>query len=157
MHRWFFVLFTLVSSGAAAACSSQSAALSGPSPTATLSGNWVGAASDSSGSMMGSGISGAATGTTTWQLTQNGPTFSGTMQLAGYGSGAIMVTGIMSGNAGSFTLTMPMGSMMSSSCSSTATGTFDMDDMMTQLHGTYAGMNSCGGPFDHGQMSLVRR
>jgi hypothetical protein len=32
-----------------------------------------------------------------------------------------------------------------------------MDDMMTQLHGTYAGTNSCGGPFDHGQMSMVRQ
>jgi hypothetical protein len=32
-----------------------------------------------------------------------------------------------------------------------------MDDMMTQLHGTYAGTHSCGGPFDRGQMSMVRQ
>jgi len=32
-----------------------------------------------------------------------------------------------------------------------------MDDMMTQLHGTYAGTNSCGGPFDHGQMSMLHQ
>jgi hypothetical protein len=29
--------------------------------------------------------------------------------------------------------------------------------MMTQLHGTYAGTNSCGGPFDHGQMSMLHQ
>ncbi len=33
----------------------------------------------------------------------------------------------------------------------------DMDDMMTQLHGSYTGTNSCSGPFDHGQMFLVHR
>ena len=156
MNRWIFVLFTLVSAGAAVACGSQSAGPSGPSSTATMTRNWVGAASDSSGSMMGSGMSGATAGSTTWQLTQNGSAFSGTMRLAGSGS-VMMVSGTMNGKTGSFTMTMPMGSMMSSGCSSTATGTFDMDDMMTQLQGTYAGMNSCGGPFDHGQMSMVRQ
>ncbi len=47
--------------------------------------------------------------------------------------------------------------MMSGTCNATATGTFDMDDMMTQLHGTYTGMNSCTGPFDHGQMDMTHR
>ena len=68
----------------------------------------------------------------------------------------MMVTGSMNGHTGSFTMTMPMGSMMSGGCSSTATGTFDMDDMMTQLRGTYAGTNSCNGPFGNGQMSMGR-
>jgi hypothetical protein len=156
MNRWIFVLFAFVSSGAAVACGSQSAAVSGPSSTATMSGNWVGVSTDSSGSMMGSGISGATAGTTTWQLTQTGSAFSGTMRLAGSGS-VMMVSGTMNGKTGTFTMTMPMGSMMSSGCTSTATGTFDMDDMMTQLQGTYAGTNSCGGPFDHGQMSMVHQ
>ena len=155
MNRWIFVLFTLVSSGAVVACGSQSAVLSGPSSAPTMTGNWVGVASDSSGSMMGSGRSGAAAGTTTWQLTQNGSAFSGTMRLAGSGS-VTMVSGTMNGKTGSFTMTMPMGSMMSSGCSSIATGSLDMDDMMTQLHGTYAGTNSCGGAFDRGQMAMVR-
>jgi hypothetical protein len=105
--------------------------------------------------MMGSGMSGATAGATTWQLTQSGAAFSGTMRVAG--SGAMMVNGTMNGKTGSFTMTMPMGSMMSSGCTSTASGTFDMDDKMTQLHGTYAGTNSCGGPFDHGQISMLHQ
>jgi hypothetical protein len=117
MNRWIFVLFMFVSSSAAVACGSQSAAVSGPSSTATMSGNWVGVSTDSSGSMMGSGISGATAGTTTWQLTQNGSAFSGTMRLAGSMS-VMMVSGTMNGKTGSFTMTMPMGSMMSSGCSS---------------------------------------
>lgn len=156
MNRLFFVLFTLVSAGAAVACGSQSAAVSSPTPTATMSGNWAGTSSDSSGSMMGSGMTGSTAGSTTWQLIQNGTTFSGTMRLAGSAS-TMMVSGTMNGKAGTFTMTMPAGSMssmMSGSCTSTAAGTFDMDDMMTQMHGAYAGTNSCGGPFDHGQMSL---
>lgn len=56
------------------------------------------------------------------------------------------------GTTGTFTMTMPAGSMNVGNCS--ATGTFDMDDMMTQLHATYNAMNSCSGAFDHGQMSM---
>lgn len=41
--------------------------------------------------------------------------------------------------------------------SSTVTRTFDMDDIVTLLHSTYAGTNSYGGPFDHGQMSMMRQ
>jgi hypothetical protein len=156
MNRWMFLLIAFAASVVAAACGSQSAGVTSPSSTATLTGNWVGSASDSSGSMMGSGMSGATAGATTWQLTQSGSAFSGTMRLAGSGS-TMMVNGTMNGKTGSFTMTMPMGSMMSSGCTSTASGTFDMDDMMTQLHGTYAGTNSCGGPFDHGQMSMLHQ
>ena len=86
MNRWILVLFTLVSAGAAVACGSQSAAVSSPTSTATMTGNWAGTAADSSGSMMGSGLSGATAGTTTWQLTQSGSAFSGTMRLSGSGS-----------------------------------------------------------------------
>jgi hypothetical protein len=157
MNRWIFVLFAFVGAGAAVACGSQSAAVSSPTSTATMTGNWAGTAADSSGSLMGSGMSGATVGSMTWQVTQNGSAFSGTMHLPGYGGNAITVNGIMNGKTGSFTMTMPAGSMssmMSGSCTSTATGTFDMDDMMTQFHGTYAGTNTCAGPFNGGQMSM---
>ena len=30
-------------------------------------------------------------------------------------------------------------------------------DMMTQFHGTYAGTNSCAGPFNGGQMSMLHQ
>jgi len=151
-----FLLIAFAGSVVAAACGSQSVGVTSPSSTATLTGNWVGSASDSSGSMMGSGMSGATAGATTCKLTQSGSAFSGTMRVAGSGA-TMMVNGTMNGKTGNFTMTMPMGSMMSSGCTSTASGTFDMDDMMTQLHGTYAGTNSCGGPFDHGQMSMLHQ
>jgi hypothetical protein len=156
MNRWMLLLIAFAVSVVAAACGSQSAGVTSPSSTATLTGNWVGSASDSSGSMMGSGMPGATAGATTWQLTQSGSAFSGTMRVAGSGA-TMMVNGTMNGKTGNFTMTMPMGSMMSSGCTSTANGTFDMDEMMTQLHGTYIGTNSCGGPFEHGQMSMVHQ
>jgi len=66
------------------------------------------------------------------------------------------VSGTMSGHSGTFTMTMPSGSMMMAGCTAGASGTFDMDDLMTQMHGTYSGTNSCTGAFDHGQMSFHR-
>lgn len=70
---------------------------------------------------------------------------AGTMRFPGYQGGTMMVSGNRTGNTGTFTMTMPAGSMMTGACAATATGTFDMDDMMTQLRGTYTGTNSCGG------------
>jgi hypothetical protein len=123
----------------------------------TMSGSRAGATSDSSGSMMGAGLSSAQMNNAQWTLTQNGGSFSGTMQCPGYMMGGTMtVSGTMSGHTGTFTMTMPSGSMMMAGCTARASGTFDMDDMMTQMHGTYTGMNSCKGPFDHGQLSFHR-
>ena len=79
------------------------------------------------------------------------------MQFPGYQGGTMTVAGTMSGRTGSFTMTLPSGSMMASGCTATATGTFDVDDMMTQFRGIYTGTNSCSGPFGQGQMSMVRR
>jgi hypothetical protein len=93
-----------------------------------------------------------------WTIVQGGGTFSGTMRFPGYTGmmGTPMtVTGTVTGHSGTFMMTLPSGSMMAA-CSATASGTFDMDDLMTQMHGTYTGTNSCSGPFDHGQMSLHR-
>ena len=72
---------------------------------------------------------------------------------------AIVIVGFSLGFSGSatFTMTMPNGSMMTATCSAIGTGTFDLDDLMIQMHGTYAGSNSCSGPFDHGQMFMSRR
>ena len=69
----------------------------------------------------------------------------------------MIVNGTMNGHSGTFTMTIPSGSMMMAGCTATASGTFDMDDMMTQFQGTYAGMNNCAGAFDHGQMSMHRQ
>lgn len=143
----FGVLVALVAAGCTAA--------SPAAPTAhTMTGTWTGPASDSTGSMMGAGLTSAMMASTTWTVTQNGNAFSGTMQFPGHMGGGMTVSGTMNGTTGTFTMTMSPGSMMSGLCSATATGTFDMDDMMTLFHGTYAGTNSCTGPFDHGDVSL---
>ena len=147
----------LVATLSAAACGGSSSMPASPSALTTMAGTWFGSVSDSTGSMMGAGMSGAMMGSMTWQVTQTGNTFSGTMQFPGYQGGTMMVSGSLNGKTGTLTMTMPMGSTMTGGCSATGTGTFDMDDTMTQMHGTYVGTNSCSGPFDHGQISLVRR
>jgi hypothetical protein len=107
--------------------------------------------------MMGAGLTTAMMNNTQWTVTQNGASFSGTMQFPGYMMGGMMmVAGSVNGHAGTFTMTMPSGSMMMAGCTATASGTFDMDDMMTQMQGTYAGTNTCSGSFEHGQLSMHR-
>ena len=141
----------------AAGCGGNMSSPMKPTSASTIAGTWVGSASDSSGSMMGGGSTGSMIGGTTWAITQTGNTFSGTMQVGGHSGGTMTVSGMMTGTTGSFTMTMSGGSMMSGTCSATATGTFDMDDMMTELHGTYSGINTCTGAFDHGQMNMSHR
>ncbi|MFN7981723.1 MAG: hypothetical protein U0Q11_07685 [Vicinamibacterales bacterium] len=139
-----------------ATCSGTSQSPTSPSAAATISGTWLGAAADSTGSMMGAGMSASMMGNTTWNVTQAGSAFSGTMQFPGYQGGTIVVSGAMNGRTGTFTMTMPSGSMMSGGCTATATGTFEMDDMMKQFHGSYTGTNSCSGPFSNGSVSMHR-
>ena len=131
---------------------------------ALVTGTWVGVATDSSGTSMGMstgsmgmGMPGTGMGEMTWQLTQTGSTFVGTVRFSGYnGAGQMRVSGTMDGMRGSFTLTMPMGTMPMAGCSGQAIGTFDMDDMMV-MHGTYTGSTSCSGPFDRGQMTMNKK
>ena len=123
-----------------------------------MAGTWVGTASDSTGTMMGAGLSTSMMGNVTWQITQMGNTFTGVMQFPGYGGmgGVMTVSGTINGRTATFTMTMPGGSMMTATCTAVASGTFDLDDLMTQMHGTYSGSNSCTGPFNQGQMSMAR-
>lgn len=93
----------------------------------------------------------------TWNLTQTGTSFTGAMQLAGHHGGTMTVSGTRNGRTGTFTMTFPAGSMMGRTCAATATGTFDMDEMVKEVHATYGGTNSCGEPFSHGQMSMIHR
>jgi len=139
----------------AAGCSTSSPA--SPSRSAALSGTWGGSTSDSTGSMMGAGLSTSMMANTTWTITQNGSSFSGNMQFAGFHGGSVTVSGTLTGHGGTFTMTMPIGSMMMGACGATASGSFDMDEFMTQLHGTYTGTNTCSGPFKDGQVSFTRR
>ena len=133
--------------------------------TAAATGTWVGTAADSSGTTMGMsagsmgmGMPGGSMGNMTWQMTQTGSTFTGTVSFANYhGNGSMQVSGTMNGKTGTFTMTMPNGTMPMSGCSGQVTGTFDMDDMMVKMTGTYTGSTTCTGPFDHGQMTMSRR
>ena len=95
---------------ALAACGAQSPTATnpvGPSPTsqlASLSGTWIGSVSDSSGSMMGAGMSPGMMGRMTWQITQTGNTFTGTMQFRGYPShGTMRVSGTIDGPTATIT------------------------------------------------------
>jgi hypothetical protein len=134
------------------------------SPTTTargLAGTWVGQASDSSGTMMGAGMTPAMMGNMTWEVTQTGNTFTGVMRFPGFpGHGSMTVTGTIDGNTARFTMTMPGGGMMGmmgATCTATATGTFDVDAFFAEMHGTYAGTTLCGGHFDRGRISMARR
>ena len=133
--------------------------------TSAATGTWVGTAVDSSGATMGMsmgsmgmGMPGGSMGNMTWQVTQTGTTFTGTVSFANYrGNGSMQVSGTMNGRTGTFTMTMPNGTMPMAGCSGQVTGTFDMDDMMVTMTGAYTGSTTCSGPFDHGQMTMRRQ
>ena len=148
-------VISLAAALSTAACAGTGPSVTGPSQTPTMTGSWAGNTSDSTGSMMGAGLTVSMMNNTTWTITQSGSTFSGTMRFGGH-MGGVPVSGVMNGHSGTFTMTMPSGSMMSGQCSATATGSFDMDDMMTEFRGTYSGMNSCTGAFDRGQVFMHR-
>lgn len=175
--RTLIASLTLFTAVTAAACSGSTSTPAGPttvatspsSPTGTgtsaATGTWVGTATDSSGTTMGMstgsmgmGMPGGSMGNMTWQMTQTGTTFTGTVSFANYhGTGSMQVSGTMNGKTGTFTMTMPNGSMPMNGCSGTVTGTFDMDDLMVQMHGTYGGSTTCSGPFSNGQLSMAKK
>lgn len=98
-------------------------------------------------------------GSPTWTLTQTGSNVTGTMSFSGMmGQKTGMFTGTMSGEDVTFTMDMPMGSMMSGNCTATATGTAHVVNGTTVvMTGTYSGSNSCTGSFANGQMTMTRR
>jgi hypothetical protein len=100
----------------------------------------------------------AAMGTMTWQLTQNGSSVSGSMSFSGMPN---MVRGTFSGTMTAeevtFTMHMPVGSMMSGTCSVEANGTAHMSSDTMTMTGSYSGVNSCAGVFNNGQMTMSRR
>ena len=106
------------------------------------------------GSVMGQ----TGMGTMTWPLTQVGSTVTGSMGFSGMqGRMPGAFSGIMTGDEMAFTMDMPGGSMMSSGCSSRATGTAHVNRSTMTMTGTYAGSNSCTGTFNNGQMTMTRQ
>ena len=142
------------------ACGGSSAtAPSGTTSPVSMTGTWSGNPSDSSsamgpGSLMGQG----GMGTMTWPLTQTGSAVTGSMTFAGMqGRSPGSFVGAMSGDEMTFTLEMPIASMMSSGCTARATGTARVDGMRMTMTGTYSGSNSCTGSFTNGEMTMARR
>jgi hypothetical protein len=124
-----------------------------PTPTApsvvvaNLTGTWSGPASDTSGP-----------GQMTWQITQEGSAFSGTLTLietTANARGRGSVSGTLAGSAVTFTISVPAGGFDApyQSCSSTASGTGRVT--RSSIIGTYTGSSSCGGAIYSGQLSLV--
>ena len=157
MKRIFAVVLL---TGFAAACGSTSSmGPTGPTAQTAMTGTWAGSASDSSSSMGAGSLMGeAGMGTMTWPLTQSGTTVTGSMTFAGMtGRMPGVFTGTMSGDEMTFTMDMPMTSMMASGCTARATGTARVDGTRRTMTGTYGGSNSCTGSFSNGQMTMTRR
>lgn len=155
------VFAAVVFASFAAACGGDAAmSPSAPTASASLAGAWIGIASDSSssigaGSMMGQ----ADMGTMTWQLTENGSIETGPMSFSGSGmQGRTPGTflGTMTGDDMTFAMDMPSNTMMSTGCSSRATGTAHVNRTTMTMTGTYTGSNSCSGAYTSGQMTMTR-
>jgi hypothetical protein len=104
---------------------------------------------------MGPGMMGSV-GNMTWAITQTGDSFTGVVGFGGFHYATRMtMTGTISGNGGTFTITMPGNSMPMATCSGTTTGMFTIDPATGQMRGTYTGANNCMGAFS-GQLTLVK-
>jgi hypothetical protein len=143
----FLVVAVLTCAAGCSGTTPSSPAQPTPGPTPfNLAGKWSGTAIDSSGP-----------GQMTWQLTQNGTTFSGTLSMTDTTAritGTGTVSGSVSGSSISFSLAIPAGGFGGTyaSCSASASGTAQASS--SQLTGTYAGSNSCTGAITSGQFTL---
>jgi len=145
----------------AAACGGSSSMPTSPSPhpvAMSVAGTWTGSPSDSSGALGSGAVMGqAGMGAMTWQLTASGSTLTGSIGFAGmHGGSTGSFSGVMTDDADfTFTLDMPMGSMMTSGCTAHATGTAHYDGTTMMLTGTYGGSNTCYGSFTNGQFTMT--
>ena len=149
----------LLTSLVAACGESSPTAPSGPMASTFVNGTWAGIASDSSGPMGAGSLMGqVGMGTMTWVLTQSGSTVTGSLNFSGMqGRMPGAFSGTMSDDEMTFTMDMPINSMMSSGCTARATGTARIDGTRTTMTGTYDGSNSCTGSFINGQVTMTRR
>lgn len=141
------------------ACGGGAATSPSPTPATTVSGTWTGNASDSTTATAPGGMMGqAGMGNMTWQLIQNGNAVTGSMMFSGMPNGMSgRFNGTMGADDMTFTMDMPMGTMMSGGCTATVRGTAHLDRATMTMTGTYSGSNSCSGTFADGQMNMSRR
>jgi hypothetical protein len=152
-----------IAAGMLAGCGGTGAPMAtGSSPAmASFAGTWVGALSETGGSMMGSRgmgsmMGGPMMGRATWSLSEDGSQVNGYMDLGPFGgTGRMQMTGTVSGDRWDFTMNVPDGMMPETTCHSTASGTCRIaNNVMT---GTYSGMNSCAGAFGGGTLTLTHQ
>jgi len=151
--------------GLLAACGGSSPTTpSTPMAPVSITGTWIGSASDSSSSLApGSMMGQAGLGSMTWQLMQTGSDVTGTLGFSSmHGRMPGTLTGTMTNGQLTFTFDMPMDEddmpgMMSSLCSAHVTGTMQYDPATMTMTGTYGGSNTCSGPFSNGQLSLAHQ
>lgn len=137
---------------AAAACGGRSPTQpsgGSPSPSVSdLSGAWTGDARDPSGS-----------GTMAWQASQSGAVLSGTITLTDQATsvtGRGTLAGEVSGASVRFSGFIPVGGFDGrfNACSANLSGEATLSG--NSLRGTYAGSNTCSGPFTSGQFTMSR-
>jgi hypothetical protein len=93
----------------------------------------------------------------TWQLTQAGSVFSGTLVMtdthAGY-SGRGSVSGTLSGSSIAFAMRVPAGGFDEpyASCTADLSGVGQIN--VSSIRGTYSGSNSCSGTIASGELEL---
>jgi hypothetical protein len=152
LHRLSFVLVSM--SIAATGCGGNgnggSSTPTGPSsPGSSLTGTWVGTASDSSGP-----------GQMTWQISQSGGSFNGPVtmtdaatKLTGRGS----VAGTVSGASIRFSIAVPAGGFDApySGCTADVTGEGQVNG--NAISGTFQGSSSCSGTIASGQLTLNKQ
>ena len=119
-----------------------------PSP-ANVAGTWSGSASDSSGP-----------GTMTWQLTQSGSSFSGSLTMTDTTTsvtGRGTVSGTLSGSSLQFSLSVPAGGFDNpyASCSATVSGSGTAS--ASSITGSYSGSSTCTGTISAGQLTLNKQ
>ena len=127
-----------------------------PSPTQpsasapdSLIGTWNGSASDSSGP-----------GQMSWQITQAGMSFAGTVAMTDSGTslgGRGSVSGTVSNGSIHFSISVPAGGFDSPYAPCTADVSGDGQASTSSITGTYSGSNSCVGAITSGQLTLNRQ
>ncbi|HVH26628.1 MAG TPA: hypothetical protein VM818_07715 [Vicinamibacterales bacterium] len=127
----------------------RSPSMTQPSDGLNLAGMWTGSASDSSGP-----------GDMSWQLTQTGASFSGTLTMTDAASGSHgrgSVSGTVSGPAVRFTMTVPAGGFDDpwTACSADVSG--NAQATSSSITAAYSGSNSCTGTIASGQLTLNRQ
>jgi hypothetical protein len=141
------------------ACGGGGSSTSSPTPPSTptsstnITGTWNGSAYDSAGNASGPG-------SMTWQVTQTGGSFSGTMTLTDIGTnvtGRGTVSGSVSGTSIQFSMAVPTGGFDGpyGSCTANVTGTGVAAS--TSINGNYTGSSSCGGAIGSGLLTLIKQ